>query len=223
MLKRRGIKHEVLNAKYHAQEAEIVAQAGKPGHGHHRHQHGRPRHRHPARRQPRVHGAVSSACAEESPRSSSRRRESASSTTTSSSTTSHGGRELPRAAWPRLGAHLRRTLKAQRDRARAGRRQRRPAHHRHRTPRVPPHRQPAARPRRPPGRSGLLALLPVARRRPDAHLRVRPHLRPDAAPRHGRGRADRTRHGQPRHRARPEAGRSAELRRSESTCSSTTT
>ena len=29
MLKRRGIRHEVLNAKYHAKEAEIVAQAGK--------------------------------------------------------------------------------------------------------------------------------------------------------------------------------------------------
>jgi len=31
MLKRRGIKHVVLNAKYHAQEAEIVAQAGRQG------------------------------------------------------------------------------------------------------------------------------------------------------------------------------------------------
>ena len=31
MLKRRGIKHEVLNAKYHEKEAEIIAQAGKPG------------------------------------------------------------------------------------------------------------------------------------------------------------------------------------------------
>ncbi len=30
MLKKRGIKHTVLNAKYHEQEAEIVAQAGKP-------------------------------------------------------------------------------------------------------------------------------------------------------------------------------------------------
>src|SRR4051794_29630935 len=29
MLKKRGIKHVVLNAKYHAQEAEIVAQAGR--------------------------------------------------------------------------------------------------------------------------------------------------------------------------------------------------
>jgi preprotein translocase subunit SecA len=31
MLKRRGIRHEVLNAKFHAKEAEIVAQAGKFG------------------------------------------------------------------------------------------------------------------------------------------------------------------------------------------------
>ncbi|MCR5485303.1 MAG: preprotein translocase subunit SecA [Clostridiales bacterium] len=31
MLKRRGIKHEVLNAKFHEKEAEIIAQAGKKG------------------------------------------------------------------------------------------------------------------------------------------------------------------------------------------------
>ncbi len=31
ILKRKGIKHTVLNAKYHEREAEIVAQAGKPG------------------------------------------------------------------------------------------------------------------------------------------------------------------------------------------------
>ncbi len=31
MLKRRGIKHEVLNAKYHEKEAEIISQAGKKG------------------------------------------------------------------------------------------------------------------------------------------------------------------------------------------------
>ncbi len=30
-LKKRGIKHEVLNAKYHEKEAEIIAQAGKFG------------------------------------------------------------------------------------------------------------------------------------------------------------------------------------------------
>jgi preprotein translocase subunit SecA len=31
LLRRRGLKHEVLNAKYHQREAEIVAQAGKKG------------------------------------------------------------------------------------------------------------------------------------------------------------------------------------------------
>ena len=31
MLKRRGIRHNVLNAKYHEQEAVIIAQAGQPG------------------------------------------------------------------------------------------------------------------------------------------------------------------------------------------------
>jgi preprotein translocase subunit SecA len=31
MLKRSGLRHEVLNAKYHEREAEIVAQAGQPG------------------------------------------------------------------------------------------------------------------------------------------------------------------------------------------------
>ncbi len=31
MLKRRGIKHSVLNAKYHQQEAEIISHAGEPG------------------------------------------------------------------------------------------------------------------------------------------------------------------------------------------------
>ena len=31
MLKKRGVKHNVLNAKHHEREAEIIAQAGKPG------------------------------------------------------------------------------------------------------------------------------------------------------------------------------------------------
>ena len=44
------IKHEVLNAKQHDREAEIIAAAGQYGPGDHRHQHGRPRYRHQARR-----------------------------------------------------------------------------------------------------------------------------------------------------------------------------
>ena len=31
MFKRKGIKHTVLNAKYHQQEAEIIKNAGQPG------------------------------------------------------------------------------------------------------------------------------------------------------------------------------------------------
>ena len=32
MLRRRGVKHEVLNAKQHEREAEIITNAGQPGH-----------------------------------------------------------------------------------------------------------------------------------------------------------------------------------------------
>ena len=42
MLKRSGIPHKVLNAKFHELEAEIVAGAGASRRGYHRHQHGRP-------------------------------------------------------------------------------------------------------------------------------------------------------------------------------------
>ena len=54
LLLRKGIPHEVLNAKQHAREAAIIANAGRKGAVTDRDQHGRPRHRHPARRQPRV-------------------------------------------------------------------------------------------------------------------------------------------------------------------------
>ena len=49
LLKKRGVRPNVLNAKEHAREAEIVAQAGTQGRGHRGHQHGRPRDRHHAR------------------------------------------------------------------------------------------------------------------------------------------------------------------------------
>jgi preprotein translocase subunit SecA len=47
------LPHQVLNAKQHAKEADIVAQAGRAEDDHHRHQHGGPRHRHRAGRQRR--------------------------------------------------------------------------------------------------------------------------------------------------------------------------
>jgi len=43
LLKKKGIKHVVLNAKYHEREAEIVAQAGRKGMVTIATKHGRPR------------------------------------------------------------------------------------------------------------------------------------------------------------------------------------
>ena len=96
--------------------------------------------------------------------------------------------------------------------SRAGRRARRAPHHRHRAPRVAPHRQPAPRPRRPPGRPRLVALLPLARGRPHADLRVRPPVGPHEAPRHGGRRPDRAPLGHEVDRARTGAGRGPQLR-----------
>ena len=76
-------------------------------------------------------------------------------------------RDAKEARSPRRG----RGLQAEGDRGR------RPLHHGHRAAREPPHRQPAARPLGPPGRPRPLEVLPVAARRPDAHLRLRAHGR----------------------------------------------
>ncbi len=56
LLEKRGIPHNVLNAKQHFREAEVVAQAGRLGGGHRGHQHGRPWRRHHPRRQRRAAG-----------------------------------------------------------------------------------------------------------------------------------------------------------------------
>ncbi len=93
-----------------------------------------------------------------------------------------------------------------------GDRRRRPAHHRHRAARVAADRQPAARPLRAPGRSGLVALLPVARGSAAAHLRRRAPRRDHAAAEDARGRADRAPDRQPLDRQGAEPGRDAQLR-----------
>ena len=148
MLKRRGVKHEVLNAKFHEKEAPIVAQAGRAGRRDHRHQHGRPRHGHQARRRRQRPGLGGAPPAGHQPGRG-------------------GARRL------RGGARARRKAETA-GRARAGGRGGRPAHHRHRAPRRSPHRQPASRPRRPPGRPGFVALLPVPRGHAHEALRVGP-------------------------------------------------
>ena len=48
MLKKEGLIHSVLNAKYHEQEAEIVVARGPARRHHHCHEHGGPRHGHQA-------------------------------------------------------------------------------------------------------------------------------------------------------------------------------
>ena len=50
LLEAQGIEHQILNAKNHEIEAQIVAQAGQTGPRDGRDQHGRPRNRHQARR-----------------------------------------------------------------------------------------------------------------------------------------------------------------------------
>src|SRR5207247_1846626 len=75
--------------------------------------------------------------------------------------------------------------------ARARRRARRAPHRRYGASRGAPGRQPAPRPQRAPGRPRLLALLPVARGRPAADLRLAAHPEDHGAPRDGGGGADR--------------------------------
>jgi preprotein translocase subunit SecA len=155
MLKRKGIKHVVLNAKYHAKEAEIVAQAGRKG-------------------------AVTIA-------------------------TNMAGRGTDIILGGNEEFLARDLLRKQNidpdeaapDEIGAAREKA---------------RQPAPRSLRTSGRPGLLALLRVARRRPDAHLRGRPHLEHHAEARHGGGRPDRVADGLPPDRERPEAGRGTAFR-----------
>ena len=147
MLKRRGVKHSVLNAKLHEREAEIVAQAGRSRSSDHRHEHGGPRHRHPARRQSRGAGRRKPPQARD---------------------------EHPRGDAGAIRRGARRGRAALRGGQGEGSCRRRHAHPRDGAPRGAPHRQPAARPRRPPGRPGKLAVLPEPRGRPDAPLRQRP-------------------------------------------------
>ena len=87
----------------------------------------------------------------------------------------------------------------------------------------PPDRQPAARPRRPPGRPWLVALLPVARRRPHEAVRERARHRPDGAARARGGRRHRVAPRLARRSRAPRAGSRASTSTSASASSSSTT
>ena len=145
-LKAKGVPHEVLNAKNHAREADIIAQAGRKGavtistnmagRGTDILLGGNPevlakKASGPRARRGRVHWQIT--MADEAAARSVRR----------------AARPAGRRKYERRSAKFKAQCEAEREEVRrAGR----PLHPRHRAPRVAPHRQPAARPRRPPGR-----------------------------------------------------------------------
>ncbi len=131
LLAKKGVKHEVHNAKNHAREAAIVAQAGRLGAVTVDHEHGRPVVPTSCWRQLRCLLAVQDD-ARQGP-------------------VADGD---PGGVRGRLGRRLRRASR-QRSRTRPTRSaKRRSLRPRYRAPRVPPHRQPAARSFRSPGRPG---------------------------------------------------------------------
>ena len=127
--------------------------------------------------------------------------------------------EVPKDVWE---AGRRQVRARDEGRGARGRRRRRPAHHRDRAAREPADRQPAPRPGRPPGRPRLVAVLPLARRRPDAEVRRRVGLQRPGPARDGGGRGDREQDGLaggsrgPRRRSRSATSTPAR------TCSNTT-
>ena len=117
MLKRRGVKHETLNAKFHEKESGIVAQAGRTG---------------------AVTIATNMAGRGTDILLGGTRRASLRKSSTSVACTPPRSRDVRRRAGRGEGGHRRGP--------RAGRRGRWPAHHRHRAPRQPADRQPPPRP-----------------------------------------------------------------------------
>ena len=185
MLKRRGIAHDTLNAKFHEKESGIVAQAGRTG-------------------------AVTIAT-NMAGRGTDIKLGGDPAGLASESLHRQGlnPAEVDAATMEAALAEARVITDA--DHA-EGRRRRRAAHHRHRAPRLAAHRQPAPRPRRPPGRPGLVALLPVARRRPHEALRLGPRDRAHGAPRARGRRGHRVAPRVADDRERPVARRGLQLR-----------
>ena len=188
LLKKRGVRHEVLNAKQHEREAAIVAQAGRKG---------------------AVTVATNMAGrgtdimlggnVEFLADHELRRR-------------GLDPVETPEdyeKAWPEAVEQVKARVAAEHDEVARGRR---PLRAGHRAARVAAHRQPAPRPVRPPGRPGRVAVLPLPRRRPDAAVQRRDGREVPHPVQHPRRRADRVEDGDQRHPLGADPGRGAELR-----------
>ena len=177
LLEKRGIPHQVLNAKHHQREAEIVAQAGRlgavtiatnmAGRGTDIILGGNPEAMAWAQLQEKYPTRL----------------------------------EVPQEEWDALVREIeqREQMKAE-GRVVAG--DGRTAHRRHRTPRSPAHRPPASRPLRPAGRPRQQPLLPLAGRRPDADFRRRVGEKHPHPARHEGRRGHRKPHGFAPHRRR---------------------
>ena len=148
LLAKRGVKHEVLNAKNHAREAAIVAQAGRLG---------------------SVTVATNMAG-----RGTDIMLGGNAEFLSVAELNKQGLEPGGDAGGVRggLGCRVRGREAERRRGGRQGRRGRRPVRARHRAARVAPHRQPAARSFRPSGRPGREPVLPVAHRRPDAPVQL---------------------------------------------------
>ena len=185
LLDQRGISHEVLNAKQHFREADIVAQAGQPGvvtvatnmAG---------------RGVDIILGGNAEKLAERD-------------------TKAEGLDPNSDEGAAYLQKRLDYWAPICEENGDQGARRRRPVRAGHRTAREPPHRRPAPGPVGPPGRSGREPVLPVAGRRPDADLRHRRHELGDG-PGPPRRRAHRVQDGHQVGRAGPEHGGAAQRR-----------
>ena len=178
-LEKRGIRHEVLNAKQHSREAEIVTQAGRIG---------------AVTVATNMAGRGVDILLGGNPEGMAERELNAEQLMAVGDGTADGVidvESLDEAAERRYQELAREVQRRVQGRGREGPRARRPVRAGHRAPREPSHRQPAPWPRRPPGRPGREPLLPVARGRPHALLRD------------GR---DRVGHGQGLGRRRPDRG-----------------
>ena len=149
LLSREGIKHNLLNAKNHEKEAEIVAQAGKlgavtvatnmAGRGTDIMLGGNAEYM--AKTDLRKAGLSDELIAE----------------ATGYAETDNKEILDARDMFAKALEKHREEISGEADKVREG-----PVHHRHGAPRIPPYRQPAARPCRPSGRPGRNALLPLA-------------------------------------------------------------
>ncbi len=187
MIEQRGVKHEVLNAKHHQREAEIVAQAGRKG---------------AVTIATNMAGRGTDIVLGGNPEAMAWAQLQTKYATKLDVPARGNGRPGPRD----------RTARADEARGPRSGRPGRPARAGQRAARGPPHRPPAPRALRPPGRCRQQPFLSLAGRRPDAEVRRRMGQKLAHAAGHAGGRSDRKPHGLPPHRGRPEEGRRAALR-----------